>query len=445
MTSRGSSRVEDREPGRDNEAPAALATARCPLDASALTERYREVRAATESLAAPLSPEDQGLQSMPAASPTKWHLAHTTWYFETFVLSELDAGYTAFHPRYRYLFNSYYQGVGPAHARPNRGLLSRPPLDEVMDYRRHVDEVVESALSNGELDRDLRGLLELGLHHEQQHQELILTDIKHAFGCNPLRPQYRAPRPRSNPPPLAPLRWIEHTGGLHEIGHAGDGFAFDNEQPRHAVQLRNYLLASRPVSCGEFLAFIDDDGYRRADLWLSDGWDLLQQEAWHAPAYWERSDDGWQLLTLHGLRSLYPDEPVAHVSYYEADAYARWAGSRLPTEAEWEVAAAPHPVQGNFVESGVLHPRAARDTDAEAQLFGDVWEWTASPYVPYPGYHTPAGVVGEYNGKFMCNQMVLRGGSCVTPRAHVRTSYRNFFPPEARWQWSGIRLAADSD
>jgi ergothioneine biosynthesis protein EgtB len=432
------------------------ASATRPLEAGELSERYAEARAATENLAAPLSAEDQCLQSGDFASPTKWHLAHTTWYFETFILAGLAArrgqSFEPFHPRFGYLFNSYYHTVGSMHARPERGLLSRPGLDEVMAYRRHVDEAIRSELAASDVESEVRGLLELGIHHEQQHQELILTDIKHAFSGNSMRPAYRSPRPRANPPPLAPLEWFEREAGLHEIGHSGDRFAFDNERPRHKTHLEAWALASRPVSCGEFLAFMEDGGYERPELWLSDGWDALEREGLRAPGYWEREGDGdgstaggnWEVLTLHGPQRVYEDEPVTHVSFFEADAYARWSGSRLPTEAEWEVAAEGRTVDGNFAESGVLHPRTSKaDADGESQLFGDVWEWTASPYVAYPGYRAPEGPVGEYNGKFMCNQLVLRGGSCATPRSHLRPSYRNFFPPEARWQFSGIRLARD--
>ncbi len=439
-------RRADDDGTRRGSLPQVEASARLPLEAPALLERYVRVRAATEELAEPLSPEDQCLQSSPFASPTKWHLAHTSWYFETFVLASLDPDYTPFHPRFGYLFNSYYHTVGAMHARPERGLLSRPSVAEVMAYRRHVDDAVQRELAEGRLSREIRGLLELGIHHEQQHQELILTDIKHAFSGNPLRPAYRAPRPRANPPPLSPLRFFEHEAGLFETGHAGDGFAFDNERPRHPVYLEAFALASRPASCGEYRAFMDDGGYERPELWLSDGWDTVCREGWRAPGYWEREPEGgdWQLLTLHGPRRVYADEPVTHVSFYEADAFARWSDARLPGEAEWEVAAHGQPLQGNFVESGVLHPRASEARpEAESQLFGDVWEWTASPYVAYPGYRAPSGPVGEYNGKFMCNQLVLRGGSCVTPRSHVRASYRNFFQPETRWQFSGIRLARD--
>ena len=436
--------------GAGNRLPRVEASASKPLAARELSQRYGDVRAASDALAAPLSPEDQCLQSVEFASPTKWHLAHTTWFFETFVLAGIDPEYEPFHPQYGYLFNSYYNTVGSMHARPERGLLSRPSLEEVLEYRRHVDAALQSELAADHATTEVRGLLELGIHHEQQHQELILTDIKHAFSGNPLWPSYQTPGPRSNPPPLADLKWFEHEPGVREIGHQGDRFAFDNERPRHAVHLTPYSLASRPVSCGEFLAFREDGGYERPELWLSDGWDRVRREGWEAPGYWRREtpDDSWQVFTLHGPQGVYEDEPVTHVSFFEADAYARWTGWRLPTEAEWEVAAQGREIAGNFVESGVLHPRTSTPQAApgrEAQLFGDVWEWTASPYVAYPGYRAPHGPVGEYNGKFMCNQLVLRGGSCVTPASHVRASYRNFFWAEARWQFSGIRLARDLD
>jgi ergothioneine biosynthesis protein EgtB len=451
--SMGSTQSDPRDPSRmagEHARKAVEASALQPLAAGELSTRYSQVRAASVKLAEPLSVEDQCLQSMEFASPTKWHLAHTTWYFETFVLAAVDPGYAPFDPHFGFLFNSYYQTVGSMHARPQRGLLSRPSVDEVMTYRDFVDRAVHEALAGGRLDanRELRGLLELGLHHEQQHQELMLTDIKHAFWANPLRPTYLPSRPRSNPPALEPHGWVAHPEGLRHIGHGGGRFGFDNERPRHATYQREFALGSRPVSCGEFLEFIEDRGYLRPELWLSDGWDWLQRDGLQAPGYWERLEEpgGWKLLTLHGTRPLYPDEPVTHVSFFEADAYARWAGQRLPTEAEWEIAASGQPVEGNFVESGILHPRtAAGGPSAEGQLFGDVWEWTASPYVAYPGYRAPAGPVGEYNAKFMCNQQVLRGGSCATPRSHMRASYRNFFQPEARWQFSGIRLARDLD
>ena len=426
---------------------------------ASLGERYRAVRRMTEDLRGPLSPEDCGVQSMPDASPTKWHLAHTSWFFETFILSELP-GYQVFHPSFRSLFNSYYTGVGDRHARPARGLLSRPSLDEVLAYRRHVDQAMHRLIDDGSASASREPLIALGLHHEQQHQELILTDIQHAFWLNPLRPVYQpSPSPPSqlSPAEAPPLSWCDRPAGVIEIGASGEPFAFDNEGPRHAVLLQAHALASRLVTCSEYQAFIDDGGYRRPALWFSDGWDAVQQGGWDAPAYWELRDGGWWSFSLAGMQPVQPHEPVAHVSYYEADAFARWAGARLPTEAEWEagavwaVAAGPC-AQHNLLESGRLHtapaPTAAAAQGAvptlpPAQLFGDVWEWTQSPYTAYPGYHAPAGAVGEYNGKFMCNQMVLRGGSCLTPRSHIRATYRNFFGPAARWQMSGIRLARD--
>jgi len=407
----------------------------------ALASRYRAVRAATERLCEPLSAEDCQVQSMDDASPVKWHLAHTSWFFETFVLERM-AGYRPFHPDFRVLFNSYYQTVGRQHPRPQRGLLSRPTLDEVLAYRAHVDAHMLSLLeTRRDVDTDV---VMLGLQHEQQHQELILTDAKHMLSCNPLRPAYRdgphAPRVESTP-----LGWQPFAAGIQWIGHDGRGFCFDNEQPRHRVFVEAFELAPRPVTNEEFLAFIDDGGYERPELWLSDGWSTVQARGWRAPLYWERRDGVWYVMTLAGLRTLRVDEPVCHVSLYEADAFARWAGARLPREAEWEVAAAGVNVDGNFVESGWLHPApVGTGAPVVGQLFGDVWEWTQSAYSPYPGYQPPAGALGEYNGKFMCSQLVLRGGSCATPRDHVRATYRNFFPPDARWQFSGIRLARDA-
>jgi len=381
---------------------------------------------------------------MDDASPVKWHLAHTTWFFETFILERWQPQYRPFHADFRVLFNSYYQTVGRQHPRPQRGLLSRPTLEEVLAYRRHVDRHLQELLSPGaDHGAELCASVELGLHHEQQHQELIVTDIKHMLSCNPLHPVYRE-RSESSAGESVALVWSSHAGGVHEIGHEGHGFCFDNEEPRHRVIVEPFELASRLTTNGEFLEFVADGGYERPELWLSDAWSVLQARAWRAPLYWERQGAGWFAMTLAGLRRLRPDEPVCHVSYYEADAFARWAGARLPTEAEWEVAAAGVPVTGNFAESGWLHPTPAPQTEGPAQLFGDVWEWTQSPYVPYPGYRPPAGALGEYNGKFMCNQLVLRGGSCATPSSHIRATYRNFFPPEARWQFSGIRLARDA-
>jgi len=406
--------------------------------------RYRAVRAATERLAAPLSPEDCAAQSMPDASPVKWHLAHTTWFFETFVLEAGLPGYRPFAPAFRVLFNSYYNAVGEQHPRPRRGLLTRPSLEEVLAYRHCVDDRLASWLEAGG-GGELASVLEVGLHHEQQHQELILTDVAHLLTCHPLRPAYREDLAAPPARPAAPLRWHGLEPGLAWIGHGGPGFHFDNEGPRHRCWIEPFELASRPVTNGEFRAFVEDGGYAEPGCWLSDGWETLRREGWSAPHGWERWEGAWRQSTLGGLRPLDIDAPVCHVSFYEADAYARWAGARLPSEAEWEVAAAAAPVAGNFVESDHLHPvpLASDGARAPAGLFGDVWEWTASPYVAYPGFRPAAGALGEYNGKFMCNQMVLRGGSCATPGDHVRATYRNFFPPAARWQFSGIRLARD--
>jgi ergothioneine biosynthesis protein EgtB len=415
-----------------------------PAKAADPARAYCDVRALTERLAAPLSAEDCLVQSMPDASPVKWHLAHTTWFFETFVLAPHLNGYRPFHPAFGYLFNSYYNAVGDRHPRPRRGLLTRPALDEVYRYRAAVDERVAELLAVAAGDK-LADLVTLGLNHEQQHQELILTDVKHALSCNPLRPAFRGDGP---PPVTAPdvlrLRWLGFDGGEAEIGHPGGGFHFDNEGPRHRVLLRPFRLASRLVTNHEYLAFIADGGYRRPELWLSDGWGACQERGWEAPLYWASEGGAWHHFTLDGMTPVRPADPVCHVSFYEADAFARWAGSRLPTEHEWESVAATVPVNGNLLETDRLRPAPAGGGDGPAQLFGDVWEWTASPYVAYPGYRTPAGALGEYNGKFMCNQLVLRGGSCATPRGHVRASYRNFFPPDARWQFTGLRLARDA-
>jgi ergothioneine biosynthesis protein EgtB len=403
-----------------------------------MAARYRQVRSATLALAAPLSAEDQMVQSCTETSPTKWHLAHTTWFFETFLLLPHARGYRAFNEHFTYLFNSYYKQLDGHPLRTVRGAFSRPSLAEVEDYRRHVDAAMQRFL--GDATSELLELTELGLQHEQQHQELIVTDIKHAFWTNPLRPAYRERlTPAGGTAPK--LRWVDLPGGDCEIGSAGAGFAFDNERPRHRVHVPAFRLASRLVTNAEYLAFMADGGYARPELWLSDGWDHIAATGWHAPLYWEQREGKWQVFTCGGMSALVPDEPVCHVSFYEADAYARWVGARLATEAEWEVAAANIAVEGNFLESGRLHVAPARAGDGLQQMFGDAWEWTASPYVAYPGYRAPAGVLGEYNGKFMCNQLVLRGGSCATPQSHLRASYRNFFPPAARWQFMGIRLA----
>jgi ergothioneine biosynthesis protein EgtB len=409
-----------------------------------LAARFRQVRGLTASLCAPLDVEDYGVQSMPEASPAKWHLAHTTWFFETFVLADALPDYQPYHPTFRYLFNSYYEAVGERLPRARRGLLSRPSVAEVYRYRQQVDDRVLTLLDQADsrLAHSLAAALVLGFHHEQQHQELLLTDIKHAFACNPMRPVYReAQVPQANS--TRSLGWMHHRAGVSAIGHSGDGFAFDNESPRHKTYLGAFSLADRLVTNQEYLAFMEDDGYQRPDLWLSDGWQARNANGWTSPLYWDRDRSGWNITTLAGLRKLNPAEPVCHLSYYESDAYARWAGARLPTEAEWEVAANQVPVAGNLLGTGNLHPISAKAADGVAQFFGDAWEWTGSAYTPYPGYRPASGALGEYNGKFMCNQMVLRGGSCVTPEDHIRASYRNFFPPETRWQFTGIRLAKD--
>ena len=416
-----------------------------------IAKRYRVVREATEQLCAPLSPEDCGAQSMPDASPAKWHLAHTSWFFETFALERALEAFVPFQPDFRVLFNSYYKVVGDQHPRPERGLLTRPSLDLISEYRAHVDRGVLALLS-AEDSRDFLGAIELGIEHECQHQELILTDVKHLLSRNPLHPAYH-PEVAQRASADKPLEWIGYEERLGWIGTAGEGFSFDNERPRHRVFIEAFELATRPCTNAEYAAFIEDGGYRRPELWLSDGWETASSRKWEAPLYWQRDSSGWMAMTLAGVRELRDSEPVCHVSYYEADAFARWMAARLPTEAEWETAAAGLPVEGNFVETGRLHPAAipsARTSDERGaasglnQMFGDVWEWTQSDYTAYPGFRPLEAGFGEYNGKFMCNQRVLRGGSCASPRSHLRPTYRNFFPPDARWQFSGIRLARDS-
>ncbi|WP_153505734.1 ergothioneine biosynthesis protein EgtB [Cumulibacter manganitolerans] len=420
-------------------------------DPAALLSRYDEVRAHTERLAAPLSPEDQTVQSMPDVSPTKWHRAHVTWFFETFVLADVESGFTPFQDTYWFLFNSYYESVGPRFARPMRGVISRPGVHDVGIYRRNVDERMRDVLGgvdDGTLAK-IASTVELGFHHEQQHQELLLMDIKHVLSLNPLRPVY-AGSPAGSADGGA-LGWKEYDGGLTEIGHdIGHGFCFDNEMPRHQQYLQPYRLADRLITNGEWLEFMADGGYRRPELWLSDGWARIQSEGWTAPFYWSTVDGVWLEHTLHGTFPVAPNLPVCHLSHYEADAYAAWAGKRLPTEAEWEHAAAleePAPTRNPAASPAAAeswHPRAAGPaTGALRQLSGDCWEWTSSAYLPYPRFHPAAGAIGEYNGKFMSNQMVLRGGSVLTPPGHSRTSYRNFFPPGARWPVTGLRLADD--
>ena len=424
------------------------------VSAAELSERYDDVRSFTERLAAPLSAEDQTIQTMPDVSPTKWHRAHTTWFFETFLLGPHLPGYEQVDPCYAFLFNSYYEAVGPRHARPERGLLSRPGVAEITDYRARVDEAMHRLLASDPAPAT-RALVELGLNHEQQHQELLLMDIKHVLATNPLHPTYRSavrPRPRDTGAP----GWVEHPGGVVEVGHDREGFFFDNERPRHETLLPPFALRSRLVTNGEWLAFMDDGGYEHPDLWMSDGWGQVRGAGWDAPEYWFRGDDGWEVFTLNGPRPVEPAEPVVHVSWYEADAFARWAGSRLPAEAEWEVVATPRVGAAGVAGLGVdgvddglgLHPLpqgilAYGDTAADEQWTGTVWQWTASSYGPYPGFEPAAGAVGEYNGKFMVNQQSLRGGACITPAGHTRTTYRNFFYPSARWPFCGVRLAED--
>jgi len=421
----------------------------------ALAERFIAIRSFSREICEPLEIEDYVVQSMPDVSPTRWHLAHTAWFFETFLLAPNLPNYVSPNAKFEYLFNSYYNAVGKQFPRSRRGFLTRPTVRDVMKYRDQIDRQVDDwlrdssfGIGSGELD-----VLELGLQHEQQHQELMLTDIKHVLSCNPLFPVYQS-RDTSHSATAADREWLERAGGVVEIGSSADCFTFDNERPRHELLLKPYRLGSRPVTAGEYLEFIDDRGYERPELWLSMGWNTVEANGWTAPLYWQKHEEAWMQFTLQGLRPVDLNEPVCHVSYFEADAYARWANSRLPTEAEWELLAAKQTVDGeltdgesapgHFVEGRRFHPIPAALPE-QTQMFGDIWEWTASPYVAYPGYEPAVGALGEYNGKFMCNQYVLRGGSCATPLSHIRPTYRNFFPPEARWQFSGIRLAKNID
>ncbi len=411
-----------------------------------LARKFRQVRDMSDVIRQPLSAEDCMVQSMPDVSPTRWHLGHTTWFFEQFVLMG-GADYQAFDEQFTYLFNSYYNQVGEQFPRAKRGLISRPGLKQVMAYREHVNRHMMVVLESGELTDEQLAIVEIGLNHEQQHQELMLTDIKHVLSCNPLFPLYR--ESGNDAADLAlELSWVPFDEGLYQIGHDGKGFAFDNESPRHQVFCQPFELCSRPVTCGEFMQFMEDGGYRRPEHWLSMGWATVQEHGWQAPMYWSHRDGRWHQFTLAGLRPVELHQPVCHVSYFEADAYAKWNGCRLPTEAEWEVAANGQAVNGNLLDDLIEHDWPVHPASAEGgtggelhKLFGDVWEWTASQYVAYPGYRPPQGAIGEYNGKFMCNQFVVRGGSCATPADHIRATYRNFFPPESRWQFSGFRLA----
>ena len=414
-----------------------MATIEPEVRSTLLRQRYVDVREHTEDLAAPLTPEDQMVQSMPDVSPTKWHRGHTTWFFETFVLPLQHSDYRAFHPAFGYIFNSYYETIGSRQPRDQRGVISRPSVGEVADYRAHVDKAMAELFDSGPSDQTL-SLVELGLNHEQQHQELLLMDIKHVLSCNPLMPEYRTCDERHNAVSNR-LGWAEHEGGTVEIGHAGSGFGFDNEFPRHRAIVTPFALADRVVTCGEWIEFIEDGGYRRPELWLSDGWATVNQQRWDSPLYWSDDDGQWQVFTLFGSRPVVPSEPVCHVSYYEADAYAHWTGLRLPTENEWELIASGVPFEA--VGSSHLHPMPGDEVLGD--LYGEVWQWTVSAYSPYPGFRAAAGAVGEYNGKFMVNQHVLRGGSVATPPGHLRLTYRNFFPPAAQWPFTGARIARD--
>ncbi len=414
---------------------------------SEIMNNYNRIRAFTEQLCEPLETEDYVIQSMPDVSPTRWHLAHTAWFFETFLLKPELPDYETPNELYNYLFNSYYNAVGKQFSRPERGMLSRPTVEEVYRYRQHIDHEMQRFLEGLSEERleSLTPLIILGLNHEQQHQELMLTDIKHVFFQNPLYPSYSTTKPVTEDAEMSPQSWVSFPGGIKSLGYSEAGFAFDNETPLHEALLQDFVLSSRLVTNGDFLEFINDGGYETPSLWLSDGWSTINREGWQTPLYWVKKGSEWFEFTLSGLLPLNLKAPVTHVSYYEADAFANWAGARLPSEVEWELAARQQEIVGNFVEAGNFHPTPPADphpTELQ-QLFGDVWEWTRSPYTPYPGFKAASGAVGEYNGKFMSSQMVLRGGSCVSSQDHIRSTYRNFFYPQSRWQFMGIRLARD--
>jgi ergothioneine biosynthesis protein EgtB len=411
--------------------------------AQSLSERLFATRQLSVKLAEPLSDEDQVVQAMDDASPTKWHLGHTTWFFEAFLLRDRVAGYAPFDDNFAYCFNSYYEAEGARHPRPYRGLLTRPGAAQVRAYRAYVDEALENLLGSGKATQAMLDIIELGINHEQQHQELLLTDILSLFAAQPLRPAYRKSA-LAEADNVSAVSWIDFEGGIFEVGHAGDGFRYDNEGPRHEALLHPFKLANRCVTKGEWLDFMSDGGYERPEFWLADGWTAVQTEGWRAPLYWEDRDGAWLQMTLGGMRPVEPAAPVAHVSYYEADAFARWAGKRLPTEFEWEHASQGTDEKGLTLGTGAFRPSPAPGAPGLQQMFGDVWEWTQSHYSPYPGFRAPEGAVGEYNGKFMCGQFVLKGGSCVTPDGHVRRTYRNFFYPHQRWQFMGLRLADDA-
>jgi len=432
----------------------AVATVEKPAAAKKLSRtesllaRFHQVRDFTTGLSRNLEAEDCVVQSMPEVSPTKWHLAHTTWFFETFILKKWVAGYRDVVPEYAYLFNSYYNAAGTMHRRDLRGLISRPTVEETQRYRTEVDSHMDDLVSSADekLFREIEPILTLGIHHEQQHQELLITDIKHVFAQNPLYPVFRERQPSQGYGSTGKIDFVEFDEATIEIGHDGDGFSYDNEGPQHRALILPFSLANRLIANGEYLKFMADNGYSRSEFWLSLGWTTVNEQNWRAPLYWIERDGEWWNFTLSGLRQIDPSEPVTHLSYFEADAYANWAGARVPTEFEWERAAAKIDIDGNFVETERFHPSALSEPPQDrqlAQMFGDVWEWTRSSYSPYPGYRAGPGALGEYNGKFMCNQYVLRGGSCATSRTHIRKTYRNFFQPDKRWQFTGIRLARD--